>query len=48
MLKALRRNLVVPVVLIVIGASALAVWGTAYASRRFMTEASLQAFSSTS
>jgi two-component system C4-dicarboxylate transport sensor histidine kinase DctB len=43
MLKATRRSLVVPVVLMVIGASGLAVWGTSYANRRFMTEASLQA-----
>lgn len=43
MLKSLRRSLVVPVLLVVIAATGLAVWGNAYASRRFMAEASLQA-----
>ncbi|WP_269456107.1 sensor histidine kinase [Rhizobium quercicola] len=43
MLRSLRRSLVVPVVLVVIAATGLAVWGNAYASRRFMAEASLQA-----
>ncbi len=43
MLRSLRRILVVPVVLVVIAATGLAVWGNAYASRRFMAEASLQA-----
>ncbi|TCL96803.1 two-component system C4-dicarboxylate transport sensor histidine kinase DctB [Rhizobium sp. PP-WC-2G-219] len=43
MLRSLRRSLVVPVVLVVIAATGLAVWGNAYATRRFMAEASLQA-----
>ncbi|PYE35792.1 two-component system C4-dicarboxylate transport sensor histidine kinase DctB [Rhizobium sp. PP-F2F-G38] len=43
MLRSLRHSLVVPVVLVVIAATGLAVWGNAYASRRFMAEASLQA-----
>lgn len=43
MLRSLRRSLIVPVALVVIAATGLAVWGSAYASRRFMAEASLQA-----
>ena len=43
MLRSLRRGLLVPVILVVVAATGLAVWSNAYATRRFMAEASLQA-----
>ncbi|KQR73355.1 sensor histidine kinase [Rhizobium sp. Leaf341] len=43
MLRSLRRSLLLPVVLVVGVATGLAVWSNAYATRRFMAEASLQA-----